>query len=65
MSGDVLLAGTKQNDGTVKTDESLRLRGMLIYKEAKDVMRRGCFSLRERNRTMERPRKTCPEINGS
>ena len=25
MSGDVLLAGTKQDDGTVKTDESLRL----------------------------------------
>ena len=27
MSGDVLLAGTKQGDGTVRTDESLRLVG--------------------------------------
>ena len=35
MSGDVLLAGTKQNDGTVKTDESLRLRDVNL---TKDVM---------------------------
>ena len=35
MSGDVLLAGTKQNDGTVKTDESLRLRDVNL---PKDVM---------------------------
>ena len=35
MSGDVLLAGTKQNDGTVKTDESLRLRDINL---TKDVM---------------------------
>ena len=35
MSGDVLLAGTKQNDGTVKTDESLRLRDANL---PKDVM---------------------------
>ena len=35
MSGDVLLAGTKQNDGTVKTDESLRLRDASL---PKDVM---------------------------
>ena len=35
MNGDVLLAGTKQNDGTVKTDESLRLRDVNL---TKDVM---------------------------
>ena len=35
MSGDVLLAGTKQDDGTVKTDESLRLRDVNL---TKDVM---------------------------
>ena len=35
MSGDVLLAGTKQNDGTVKTDESLRLTDANL---PKDVM---------------------------
>ena len=35
MSGDVLLAGTEQNDGTVKTDESLRLRDVNL---PKDVM---------------------------
>ena len=35
MSGDVLLAGTKQDDGTVKTDESLRLRDVNL---TEDVM---------------------------
>ena len=35
MGGDVLLAGTEQNDGTVKTDESLRLRDVNL---PKDVM---------------------------
>ena len=35
MSGDVLLAGTEQNDGTVKTDESLRLTDANL---PKDVM---------------------------
>ena len=35
MSGDVLLAGTKQDDGTVKTDESLRLMDVNL---PKDVM---------------------------
>ena len=35
MNGDVLLAGTKQDDGTVKTDESLRLRDVNL---TKDVM---------------------------
>ena len=35
MSGDVLLAGTKQDDGTVKTNESLRLRDVNL---TKDVM---------------------------
>ena len=33
MTGDVLLAGTKQDDGTVKTDESLRLRDVNLTKE--------------------------------
>ena len=40
MSGDVLLAGTKQDDGTVKTDESLRLKDVNL---PKDVMSGDAF----------------------
>ena len=40
MSGDVLLAGTKETDGTVKTNESLRLRNVNL---PKDVMSGNVF----------------------
>ena len=62
MSGDVLLAGTKQNDGTVKTDESLRLTDANL---PKDVMSGDVFLVGNETERWNGPRIWSPEINGS
>ena len=57
MTGDVLLAGTKQTDGTVTANDELRLTDANL---GKDVMS-GMFSFPERNRVTERSPQTSPQ----